>query len=88
MRGWQAVSGVVWLGETIMSVVKVVGLVKMGINGRKGSKYPVSDQVIDVVVMAGVYAVIGILEVVLGVWRVKRDTRGEGESGEWKPDAT
>ena len=63
-----------------MSAVKTVGLVKEGINGRKGSKYPVSDQVIDVAVMAGVYAVIGVLEVILGVWRVKRARRGEGES--------
>lgn len=62
-----------------MSVVKVVGLVKMGIDGRKGSKYPVSDQVIDVAVMAGVYAVIGILEVVLAFWRVRRGRR-QGES--------
>jgi hypothetical protein len=63
-----------------MCVVKVVGLVNEGIDGRKGSKYPVSDQVIDLAVMAGVYAVVGILEVVLGVWRVKREYRGEGES--------
>ena len=55
-----------------MCVVKVVGLSKEGINGRKGSKYPISDQVIDIAVMAGVYAVIAILEVVLGFWTVKR----------------
>ena len=54
-------------------------MVNMGIHGRKGSKYPVSDQVIDVAVMAGVYAVIGILEVVLGVWRVRRGRAGGGE---------
>lgn len=80
VRGWQAVNGVVWLGGVVMSVVKAVGLVKEGIDGRKGSKYPVSDQVIDVAVMAGVYAVIAVLEVILGVWRVKRARRGEGES--------
>ncbi|KAG0645975.1 hypothetical protein D0Z07_7918 [Hyphodiscus hymeniophilus] len=80
VRAWQAVNGLVWVGGVIMSVVKVVGLVKMGINGRKGSKYPVSDQVIDVAVMAGVYAVIGMLEVVLGVWRARRATLDEAES--------
>jgi hypothetical protein len=63
-----------------MTVVKVVGLVKGGVNGRKGSKYPVSDQVIDVAVMAGVNAVIGILEVVLAVWRVQRRKRANRES--------
>ena len=60
-----------------MSVVKVVGLVKEGINGRKGSKYPISDQTIDVAVVTGVYAVIGMLEVILGLWRMNRGRRCE-----------
>lgn len=55
-----------------MSAVKVVGLSKEGIMARKGSKYPMSDQVIDIAVMAGVYAVIAILEMVLGFWRALR----------------
>lgn len=59
-----------------MTVVKVVGLNKEGINARKGSKYPLSDQLIDVAVMAGVYAVIAILELVLDLWRAKRRARG------------
>ncbi len=63
-----------------MSIVKVVGLVKMGINGRKGTKYPVSDQVIDVAVMAGVYAMIGILEATIAVGRSERGRDGEAES--------
>lgn len=63
-----------------MSVVKAVGLVKQGITGRKRSDYPVSDQVIDVAVMAGVYAVVGVLEVLLDVWRVRRSGKGEVES--------
>lgn len=64
-----------------MCVVKVVGLSNEGINGRKGTKYPISDQVIDIAVMAGVYAVIAILEAVLGVWRAKRREKGrEGSS--------
>ena len=75
-----------------MCVVQVIGLSNEGIDGRKGSKYPVSDQVIDVAVMAGVYAVVAILEVVLGVWRAKRRRSGErrvkiespvGERGEF-----
>lgn len=64
-----------------MCAVKVVGLSKEGINGRKGSKYPISDQVIDVAVMAGVYAVIAILELVLGFWRaLRRASVGRGET--------
>jgi hypothetical protein len=76
VRGWQAVNGVVWVGGVVMSVVKVVGLSNEGIDGRKGSKYPVSDQVIDVAVMAGVYAVIGLLEIGLDVWRAQRRRSG------------
>jgi hypothetical protein len=69
-----------------MSAVKVAGLVRMGIDGRKGSKYPVSDQVIDVAVMAGVYAVIALLELGLRFWRASRagiwagEFQGEGET--------
>ena len=63
-----------------MSAVQVVGLIKEGINGRKKSKYPISDQVIDVAVMAGVYTVVGILELVLGLWRASRRARGAREN--------
>jgi len=76
VRGWQAVNGVIWVGGVVISVVKVVGLSNEGIDGRKGSKYPVSDQVIDVAVMAGVYAVIGSLEVGLDIWRAQRRRTG------------
>lgn len=77
VKGWQVVNAVLWIGGMVMSVVKVVGLSKEGINTRKGSKYPLSDQVIDVAVMAGVYAVLAILEVVLVAWRVKRRKGGQ-----------
>lgn len=72
MRGWQTVNGILWIGGVAMCAVKVAGLSKEGINGRKGSKYPISDQVIDIAVMAGVYAVIAILELMLGFWRALR----------------
>jgi hypothetical protein len=48
------VNGILWIGGVAMCTVKVIGLSKGGINGRKGSKYPISDQVIDIAVMAGV----------------------------------
>jgi hypothetical protein len=75
--GWQGINSIIWLGGTVMSVVKVVGLDKEGIDGREGSNYPVSDQVIDVAVMAGVYAVLDCLDVGLDVWRVHRRTNME-----------
>lgn len=80
IRGWQAINGVVWIGGVVMSAVQVVGLSKEGINGRKGSKYPISDQVIDVAVMAGVYAVVMILELVLVFWRASRRARSQKEN--------
>jgi len=79
-RGWQTINAVVWIGGIVMTSVKVVGLSNEGIDGRKPSKYPVSDQVIDVAVMAGVYAVITILELVLGFWRTLRRARSSRES--------
>lgn len=65
-------NAVLWGGGVAMCVVKVVGLDNEGIDGRKGSKYPVADQVTDVAVMAGVYAAIAVLEGVLMVWRRSR----------------
>lgn len=76
LRGWQIINAIIWLGGTAMSVVKVIGLTNEGINGRKGSKYPIVDQVTDVAVIAGVYLVIAILEVVLSFWRVRRRKQG------------
>lgn len=73
---WQAVNLVIWLGSIVMAVVKVAGLAKEGIDARKGSEYPMSDQVIDVGVMAGVYAVIAALEVVMAARRGKRTSGG------------
>lgn len=77
IRGWQTIAGIVWMGGLVMSAVQVAGLSKEGIHARKGSKYPISDQIIDVAVMAGVYAVVAILELVLGLWRALRRARGQ-----------
>lgn len=68
VSAWMAVNLVLWLGGMTMSIVKVVGLNNEGIP-RKGSKYPMSDQVLDVAVIAGVYCAVAVLEVVLGLWR-------------------
>jgi len=80
IRGWQTINAVLWVGGIVVSCVQVVGLSNEGIDGRKGTKYPVSDQVIDVAVMAGVYAVVMLLEIVLGFWRALRRAGPGGES--------
>ena len=58
----------------IVSLVKLAGLVKMEHNGiyRTDSKYPMSDWVTDVAVIAGVYLFLAVMEVWLGVWRQGR----------------
>lgn len=69
---WLLVNMVVWLGGMAMAIVKVVGL-----DGepdlRKGSKYPMSDQILDVAVIAGVYGVLAALELATAVWRKKNN---------------
>jgi len=82
IRGWQGVNALLWIGGAVVSVVKVVGLSREGITGRKGSKYPISDQVIDIAVMAGVYSVLMILEMVLGFWRALRRARSQREESD------
>jgi len=72
IRGWQAINGVLWVGGIVVNSIKVVGLVKEGIDGRKGTKYPIVDQVTDIAVMAGVYVILAILEMLLGFWRALR----------------
>src|SRR5438552_10567752 len=42
-----------WVMLAVVGVVKIVGEVKEGVNTRKGTKYPMSDQVTDVGVDIG-----------------------------------
>ena len=64
-RGWTRFANLfLWVSLIIVNVVKIVEENKEGINTRVGTKYPMSDEVIDVGVMVGVYAVLGILEMV------------------------
>lgn len=73
---WKGANTILWIGLLTVGVVKTSGLVKMENNGiyRTGSKYPMSDQVIDVAIMAGLYLVIAILEIWLGFW--EKDVKG------------
>jgi hypothetical protein len=62
---------VLWIGGFVVTIVKVAGLA-MEENGKGEAegrgKYPMGDQITDVAVMAGVYLIIALLEVMLGVW--------------------
>ena len=42
----------------VVGVVKIVGEVKEGVNTRKGTKYPMSDQVTDVGVDIGLWVLL------------------------------
>lgn len=65
--GWRYLNLAVWIALAVTNGVKVAEETKEGVNMRKGSKYPVADEVTDVSVMIGVYAVLAILEASLRV---------------------
>jgi hypothetical protein len=79
VHGWMVINMIIWIGGMAMCTIQAIGLGKEGMEARKGSKYPLGDQVLDVAVMAGVYVVIATLEVLLGVWKTIR-VRGSAES--------
>ncbi len=64
--GWRHVNSAVWIALAVTNGVKVAEETKEGTGARKGSKYPESDEITDVSVMIGVYAVLAILEEYLG----------------------
>lgn len=64
-RGWRWANLALWVALAITNGVKIAEEVKEGTGMRKGSKYPVVDELTDVSVMIGVYAVLGIFEVCL-----------------------
>lgn len=65
----------------VFSIVKTVGVVREeGIEGRKGSMYPVEDQVTDTGVMVGLYFLLVVIEGGLWFWRgnlVRRASEGK-----------
>lgn len=81
-RYWIAANAGVFTGLMAVSVVKVVGLLFMESNNitRQGSKYPMSDQVIDVIVMAGVFLALAVIELLLGVWKKTRNVANDGSA--------
>lgn len=60
--GWRYLNLAVWIALAVTNGVKVAGETKEGTGARKGSKYPVSDEITDVSVMIGVYVVLAVLE--------------------------
>lgn len=62
--GWRWATVGVWIALAVANGVKVAEEVKEGAGTRKGSKYPEADEITDVAVMVGVYAVLMVLEVV------------------------
>ena len=52
-----------WTALAVTNSVKLSQEVKEGIDSRKGTKYPVVDEITDVSVMIGVYVTLGILEI-------------------------
>lgn len=63
VRGWRWANLGLWIVLGIMNGVKIAEEVKEGTDKRKGTKYPVVDELTDVSVMIGVYAVLGVLEI-------------------------
>ena len=65
VRGWRWTNLALWIALAVVNGIKIAEEVKEGTGKRKGTKYPVVDELTDVSVMVGVYAVLGILEVSL-----------------------
>lgn len=64
---WKYFSLSLWVALAVTNGVKIAEETKEGTGARKGSKYPVADEITDVSVMIGVYAVLAILEITLSV---------------------
>ncbi|KAL8952923.1 MAG: hypothetical protein Q9222_001182 [Ikaeria aurantiellina] len=62
---WKYLNLGLWVALAVTNGVKIAEETKEGTGARKGSKYAVSDQITDVSVMIGVYAILGALELSL-----------------------
>lgn len=65
IQKWRWANLFLWISLAVANVVKLSGELKEGINSRKGSKYPMIDQITDIGVMIGVYLVLGVIDVCL-----------------------
>ena len=69
--GWGYLNFAVFIALAVTNGVKIAEETKEGSGARKGSKYPVADEITDVSVMIGVYAVLAVLVVLEGSLRVQ-----------------
>lgn len=65
IEGWRWASLSVWIALAITNGMKIAEETKEGTGARKGSKYPVADEMTDVGVMIGVYVALAMLEVLV-----------------------
>lgn len=65
IQNWRWACLFLWVSLAVANGVKLSGELKEGINLRKGTKYPMIDQITDVAVMIGVLVFLGVLEVCL-----------------------
>ena len=70
--GWTYLNLALWIALAVTNGVKIAEETKEGTGARKDSKYPVSDEITDVSVMIGVYAVLVVLEVALSAQDSKK----------------
>ncbi|MCJ1470034.1 hypothetical protein MMC07_008679 [Pseudocyphellaria aurata] len=71
---WRWMNLGLWIALAVTNSVKLSQEIKEGIDTRKGTKYPMVDEITDVSVMIGVYVALGILE----IWFEMRTTDLEG----------
>ena len=65
--GWNHLNLALWIALAVTNGIKVAEETKEGTGARKGSKYPVADEITDLSVMLGVYAGLAFLEVFLSL---------------------
>ena len=70
--GWSYLNLALWIALAVTNGVKIAEETKEGTGARKGSKYPVADEITDVSVMVVVYAVLAFLEASLSIWESMR----------------
>lgn len=68
LRGWQVSGTLFWLLSFCITTVKAVAVGRFGTKGplaRKGSKYPVEDQLTDLIVLVIFYAILVAMQIIL-----------------------
>ena len=61
--GWRLTNLGAWIALAVTNSVKVAEEAKEGTGARKGSGYPMSEQLAEVSVMVGVYTILALLEI-------------------------